>query len=74
MSLAKLTAASDSSFDASALALEERSRGFALYWYQDRQGIFLNGLQKARVLRVSHRRRKLTASQMGIYLLVWQSL
>ena len=66
-SIAKLTATSDSSFDAYALALGERSRGFALYLYPDIQGILPTGLQKARVRGVSHRRRKMTVSQMRIY-------
>ena len=66
-SIAKLTATSDSSFDAYALALGKRSRGFALYLYPDIQGILPSGLQKARVRGVSHRRRKMTVSQMRIY-------
>ena len=63
-SIAKSTATSDSSFDAFALALGERSRGFALYLYPDMQGIVPKGLQKPRARRVSYRRRKATESQM----------
>ena len=44
-SIAKSTATSNSSLFACALALGERSRGFALYLYPDMQGIVPKGLQ-----------------------------
>ena len=66
-SIAKLTATSDSSFDAYALALGEHSRGFALYLYPEIQGMLPSGLQITRDCGASHRRRKMTVSQMRIY-------
>ena len=50
-----------SSFDASALALGEGSRGFALDLYP------LSRLQIARARGFSHRRRNLTLSELRIY-------
>ena len=65
-SIAKSTAASDSSFDVFALAfaLRECSRGFALYLYPDTQGIVPKGMQKPGARGVSYRRRKAPVSQM----------
>ena len=63
-SIAKSTATSDSSFDAFALALGERNRGFALYLFPDMQGKVPKGLQKPGARGVSYRWRKAMVSQM----------